>query len=326
MSIDYVDTTSVDSTRRYDYVKRSSYTGQTDDGRYYMSICSVVRHPASFEEVPVPNQKRTRKKFVSPYDYIEIEICDGTDVWEGEITFSDHNVQRKRAGGRDDTWDSATFIFSVIDAIQNSLDREKISFRYKFEESSMILDIVENDGGVIKKYLNNCRLEMAEEEYVSEFLNTFHDLNFHSFVNAARAGNAAKVKTRLLQDIDLNATDAIGWTPLQHAAFGGHLDIVIWLVDEQGANVNGCIDSSWAPAHCAARKMHFEVVKFLVSRGATINNGVTVSDTLPSIFVETKQVKSLRWIAGDAGPVAEETRTQHGVRDTTPLVGMFQLP
>ncbi len=326
MSIDFVDSNEVDPTRRHDYVKRSSYTGRTDDGTFYMTISSVIRNPASFEEIPVPNSKRTRKKYVAPYDYIEIEICDGTSVWEGEIAYSEHNVQRKRAGGRDDTWDSNTFIFNVIDAIQNSIDREKISFRYKFEESDMIFDVVENDNGVIKKYLNNCRLEIAEEENVQEFLATFRSLNFHSFVDAARVGNFDKVRSRPLQDIDVNSSDEIGWTPLQYAAFGGHLDVVMWLVDEQGANVNGFADSSWAPAQCAARKKHVEVVKFLVSREASLDNGVTISDTIPSIFVETKQIDSLRWVAGDAGPIDQETKARHGVRDTTPLVGMFQLP
>lgn len=144
MSIDFVDSNEVDPTRRHDYVKRSSYTGRTDDGTYYMTISSVIRNPASFEKIPVPNSKGTRKKYVAPYDYIEIEICDGTSVWEGEIAYSEHNVQRKRAGGRDDTWDSNTFIFNVIDAVQNSIDREKISFRLNDKNFHLIICIMKN--------------------------------------------------------------------------------------------------------------------------------------------------------------------------------------
>ena len=65
---------------------------------------------------------------------------------------------------------------------------------------------------------------------------------------------------------DIDEKDDAGWTPLHWAAFGGHLTIVRFLVDE-GATVNAESVNGDAPLDVAAGRGHSEVVRFLADNG-----------------------------------------------------------
>jgi ankyrin repeat protein len=97
----------------------------------------------------------------------------------------------------------------------------------------------------------------------------------------AKAGNLDQVKTLLRQNPGLaKMTDKNGWTALHLAARGGHLAVVILLLDK-GADVNARTTDRWvgryarrggvAPLHMAAYSGRLEVVTTLIARGAKLN-------------------------------------------------------
>ena len=69
---------------------------------------------------------------------------------------------------------------------------------------------------------------------------------------------------------DVNAKGDGGWTPLHHAAYGGHTEIAAALL-AAGADVNAKGDGGWTPLHHAACGAHTDVVAVLLDAGADVN-------------------------------------------------------
>jgi cytochrome c len=94
---------------------------------------------------------------------------------------------------------------------------------------------------------------------------------------AARAGEFETVKALLASSAE---TDPKGIaSPLYFAAQGGHLDIVLILL-EHGAEPNA--QSNWGtPLHIAARRGHFDVAKPLLRYGADANAAGGEKDNTP---------------------------------------------
>ena len=76
--------------------------------------------------------------------------------------------------------------------------------------------------------------------------------NFERLIEAAKRGNVADVRNVVRNHTELiNQRDELGATPLHHAAFGGHREIVQALV-ESGAEINapdgqfGATPAGWA--------------------------------------------------------------------------------
>ncbi|CAG2105458.1 unnamed protein product [Medioppia subpectinata] len=73
-----------------------------------------------------------------------------------------------------------------------------------------------------------------------------------------------------------SAANDEGITALHNAICAGHLDIVVYLV-ENGCDVNAQDSDGWTPLHCAASCNNLSMVKFLVESGACIF-ATTLSD------------------------------------------------
>ncbi|KAK7195705.1 ankyrin repeat protein [Novymonas esmeraldas] len=90
--------------------------------------------------------------------------------------------------------------------------------------------------------------------------------------HAAFAGNGAFVKAILdrsgTQQVNVDAADGEGWTPLHYAADRGHADIVAALLDE-GANVNARDTMKRTPMHLAALSGRADAVAVLLRNGAS---------------------------------------------------------
>lgn len=316
--------------QKHDYASRASYIGMVPgSANPYRCICQVVRNGPGYEVVPIPKTDRTRRKYTPSFDTIEIELSNGESVWAGSVVYEEHNVTRKKAGGRDDTWDSDYFLFKVSDALQhNSIDRPNTAIKITENESdnSVAIEIKENVSGVIWNFLKNavfCAVDLSELE---DFLSRFRDMHFGHLVDICRTGDIGKAQTRHVAEVDFNAFDYNGWTLLQYAAYCGHLEIVKWLIDDAGAGTDVSANPEWRPILCAAKNNHIDIIEFLISRGVSVANGRSSDTSVPSSLLEGRHTNSLRRICGDRGPIAKETKTTHGVRDVTPLVGMFQLP
>ena len=67
--------------------------------------------------------------------------------------------------------------------------------------------------------------------------------------------------------VDLEAMDKSGWTPLHYAAYRGHLPVVQYLC-EQGADKEARNRYEMTPLHGAEPRGHLPVVQYLREQGA----------------------------------------------------------
>jgi ankyrin repeat protein len=87
--------------------------------------------------------------------------------------------------------------------------------------------------------------------------------------NAARKGHNPRVERLLREGANVDAPQDYGWTALIAAAYGGHLDVVVTLLNA-GADVN--LRANDGSALCwAASQGHEGVVRVLIRCGADVN-------------------------------------------------------
>lgn len=110
--------------------------------------------------------------------------------------------------------------------------------------------------------------------------------------DAAGEGDLVKVRALISENPDLvSAVNERGSTPLHSAAFGGHLEVVEFLL-EKGAEIEAANGGGFTPLHLATFAGHREVVELLLDQGANINAlnekmGATVLD-----FAFTRDLQS----------------------------------
>lgn len=69
-------------------------------------------------------------------------------------------------------------------------------------------------------------------------------------------------------EIEINSENKAGENGLMMCAFMGKLDLVKYLVDEKGAEIE---KDGWSPMHYAATNGHLEIVEYLVSKEADVD-------------------------------------------------------
>jgi hypothetical protein len=81
-------------------------------------------------------------------------------------------------------------------------------------------------------------------------------------------------------DVEVRSRNSCNWTPLMWASYGGHVDIVKWLLSH-GADLNARTDDGWNSLHFATVCSHFEVARILLDHNidveAQTNDGQTAS-------------------------------------------------
>jgi|GEM_PF-2622158 len=151
------------------------------------------------------------------------------------------------------------------------------------------------------------RIERAyfwdDEDWEEEFANlSVKDSN--TLRDAARNSELEAVRYFIRKGVNINSADKNGWTSLHHAAYGGSLRVVKYLIDNgadlrvqdtvcgrkpvhiaaregntgivrlflsKGIGVNDADENNWVPLHYAAWNGYLETAKFLVDEGANIH-------------------------------------------------------
>ena len=101
------------------------------------------------------------------------------------------------------------------------------------------------------------------------------------FLQAARSGDTGKVEQYLSKGTDVNEVSPYGWTALMFAAWKGHEDVVVRLLDA-GADPNlvskRIARSTQAPTPettalaQAIKNNHFSIARILLARGAAVDS------------------------------------------------------
>lgn len=112
---------------------------------------------------------------------------------------------------------------------------------------------------------------MDERDLEGEFANlSVKDSN--ALHGAARNGELEAVRYFIRKEVGVNGVDKNGWTSLHHAAYGGSLGVVKYLVNN-GANFHTkdtICDRK--PIHIAAREGNTGIVKLFLSKGVRVND------------------------------------------------------
>jgi len=87
----------------------------------------------------------------------------------------------------------------------------------------------------------------------------------------SKKGDLVQIKALLEKEPELvNKKDDLDWSPLHHASFQGHIEVVEFLI-KSGAETNTLDNFGYTPLHRAALRGHIEVTKILIDAGADLN-------------------------------------------------------
>jgi ankyrin repeat protein len=131
---------------------------------------------------------------------------------------------------------------------------------------------------------------------------------------AIKNGDLERVKTLILQGIDINVRDYNGFTPLMHACEYEKLDILKLLV-EKGADVNAKDNEGNTTLIFACDYESLEIVNFLIENGADVNAKDKDGFTPLMSACETENLDILQFLIENGANV--NTKNNYGM---TPLM------
>lgn len=130
-----------------------------------------------------------------------------------------------------------------------------------------------------------------------------------AFVSAAGRGELAVVKLFVESGMSVETANEYGFTALHWAASWGHLEVVRFLVEDRGADVNAREARGWTALLGAARFGYLEVIRFLVEKhGADVR--ATTDDGFTALHLSARggSLELVKWLVDrglDARAVAD---------------------
>lgn len=110
----------------------------------------------------------------------------------------------------------------------------------------------------------------GDERLLKEFRDRNLEFTPRGFFRTLETGDEAALRLFIDAGVDLEMTNAVGWTPLMVTAFMGSERQAALLVNA-GANVNSRDSRGYGPLHWAALKGYSGVVQLLLGKRALVN-------------------------------------------------------
>jgi hypothetical protein len=271
--------------------------------------------------------KPARKKLYPSREVFEVFITDRIKVWKNELTYDLHNIVRKRAGGRDDTWAPEKFFEEVMKAIQYPSENPYLVFAVRvIDEEFLSLGLLERKDNVVTNILKPCDFLVTDPDITGHILSLIiSDEKSHVYFYVNH-GDDLKLRA-IVNNGGLHYLDreGDGWSLLQVACYNGHIDIVRYLL-QRGADINLQSRDGKDPLMCTILGGHFNIFKVLVDAGAILRDENAYEDGTESHLtyaVACHRKDVVNYILRPGGPLISMKTAAHGVRNKKPVDQMF---
>lgn len=290
-------------------------------------------------------KKPQRKKLYPSTQKFEIFVTDRiAKVWKCDITAAEHNIDRKRPGGRDESWLPEDFMDKFQQAFQFPTENELYMFLFKENPDSgaLTLTIKERSGKVMIIYNNPALLERYEggrvEEVEIEEGGRKERATAEEIIAAALAeenslfrtycikGHLDLIKLFVKNGVSIDALYAECWSPLQLSIQYGHEEVSKWLILKGCDLLRVSSDGRYALGMVVAAG-NLELLQLMVKRGLELDE-----ETYENMNIETPMMLAtlhghkhiVEWMCGPKGYRTVREAKKFGKRNTTKGSGMFE--
>lgn len=270
-----------------------------------------------------------RKKLYPSREKFEIFVTDRVDrVWRCDVTAEDHNINRKRPGGRDETWSEEDFLVKFQEAFHFPTKNEFYIFLFKEipDSDALTLTIKERSGKVVINFNNPAVLERCDPgETEKALLGALAEEN-NLFRTYCINGNFELIKLFVKNGVSIDALYEECWSPLQFTIQYGHVEISKWFI------LRGCDLLRVSPDARYALGMVVEagsldLLKLLVKRGVEIDEETYANMDIetPMMLATMHQHKHIvEWMCGPGGYRTVREAKKVGPRNTSKGTTMFE--
>lgn len=299
----------------------------------YLTLSRRVTHPPFTRLEPLDGPRRPlRKKLYPSRDVFEAFITDRERfVWRCEVT-EEHNVQRVRPGGRDESWSAEEFMGRFQEAFQNPRKNENYIFLFKenrdeaYPSDSIWLVIKERSGKVVINLNNPALLEMCDEELSARIISEALAEENNLFKTFCIKGNLDLMKTFVKNGVSLNAIYDHCWSPLQLTIQYGHVEAAAWLIECGCDMLRVSTDGKYALG-MAVEHGHLELLKLMKKAGCPFEE-----ETYENMNIETPMMLAMmhqhkhivEWMVGPNGYRTIRDAKKFGRRKNKKGPGMFE--
>jgi len=134
------------------------------------------------------------------------------------------------------------------------------------QNQSLLAMLLSFEGGI------DSRSENTDVEDKEAAIRILQDLgrDIKEFTDAAERGESETLE-RMLSNLGVDVQDGCGWSALHRAAYGGHADIVRWLLEDKGADLHLRLVNGNKAIHCAAQRGNTDIVSLLLEKGSCVD-------------------------------------------------------
>lgn len=312
-------------TKKLDHKFHLSYITDYSSKESYLcySCKQIIPNYTRMEKRNGPS-KPERLKLYPAREILKVYITNKIDVWEGELSYEINNLTRVKPGGRDETWTESVFFTEIQTSLQYPYLNSYIFQLRKIEDDTINFEVKLRTDTVVN-YFKSCQLTKLNELSLS-FQNNILDqiVTEEKCLIKFYCTNGNIEKLRMILDrnssvlTNLNFIDD-GWSPIQLAAYRGHMDVVSYLI-EKGANVNIKSTDGMDPLFCSLKGKHTNIFLLLAQNGAQIicnenssNDGIESHLTF-ALSCQLKEV--VEYICRPGGEKMMELEALHGTRNS----------
>lgn len=296
----------------------------------YLCYSRRVTVPAYTTMEPRDGPKKPLRKLLHPATLkFQVYVTDREGaVWKCGITAEHHNMNRKRPGGRDETWPEEEFLDKFQRAFQRPTENEHYIFLFKEQPDSadLTLAIKERSGKIVINYNNPATLEKCGEVESAQVQADALAEENNLFRTYLIRGMFDMIQLFVRNGVSINALYDECWSPLQFTIQYGHEEISKWLI-HRGCDFNRVSQDGKYALGMVIEQGSLELLKLLDKKGVVIDE-----ETYENMDIETPMMLAtmhqhphiVEWMVGPEGYRTIRDAKKFGQRNTSKGSTMFE--